>query len=126
MVEGSTDERNGNIIKVAVSNKQVSIDSFGNFINRYAIDILRYGTSGWKNIYSYEYGKYKNFGNLIDVDRVSTYKLLNEDEIFKVISLVNNEDEYEVIKKYLKTVPKEPYGDIINNNENNFEAIKFV
>jgi len=126
MVEGSTDERNGNIIKVAVYKKICPPENLGEFANRYVIDILRYGTSSWENIYSYEFGEYRNIDKLIDVDRVSTYKVLEQSDLFKVISLLNTEDEYDVIKKYLKTIPKEPYGDEINKEENKIEAIKFL
>jgi hypothetical protein len=82
----------------------------------------------WESVYSYEYGKYKTRGMLQDVDSVSIYKILTEEEIFKIISLLHFDTEYEVITKYLKTTPKCPHGNKIEKNEEkpNVENIKFL
>lgn len=127
--EGSTNELNGTITRVAAYKKECPIEKLGEYANRNVIDIIRYGTDAWENIYSYEYGKYKTGGVLIDVDSVSVYKILKDEEIFKILSLLHSEEEYEVMKSYLKTMPKEPHGDIIDKKEEDntqIENIKFI
>lgn len=126
--EGSTNELNGIITKVAAYKKECPAEKTGEYANRYVIDIIRYGTDSWENIYSYEYGKYKTGGILKDVDCVSVYKVLTDKEIFKMVSLFNNKEEYEVMTKYLKTSPKEPHGELMKKEEEKqqIENIKFI
>jgi len=117
------------ILKVAVHKKECPIEKLGEYANRYVIEIVRSGSSLWETIYSYEFGKYKMYGNLIDVDSVSVYKRLADDEIFKIISLLSREDEYDVLKSYLKTKIKEPHGDILpkkTDEKPQIENIKFL
>ena len=80
--EGSTNELNGIITKVAAYKKECPIEKLGEYANRNVIDIIRYGTDAWENIYSYEYGKYKTGGVLTDINSVSVYKRLKDEEIF--------------------------------------------
>lgn len=125
--KGSTNKLNGTITRVAAYKKECPEEKIGEFANRLSIDIIRYGTDAWENIYSYEYGKYKMNGILTDVDSVSVYKVLTEEEIFKVISLVSSDTECEVITKYLKTTPKYPTGNATKyEKEQNIENIKFL
>ena len=127
--EGSTNELNGTITRVAAYKKICPEDKLGLYANRYAIDIIRYGVDAWENIYSYEYGKYKTGGVLIDVDCVSVYKKLEEEEIFKILSLLKTDEQYEVMSKYLKTVPKKPHGEKLPEkieDKPKIENIKFL
>lgn len=127
--EGSTNEKNGSIIRVAAYKKECPKEKIGLYANRYAIDIIRYSIDAWENIFSHEYGKYKTAGVLMDVDCVSVYKVLSEEEIFKILSLLHTDEEYEVVSKYLKMVPKEPHGESIPEKIDDkppIENIKFL
>lgn len=127
--EGSTDELNGTIIRVAAYKKECPKEKLGEYADRCVIDIIRYKIDAWENIYSYEYGKYKIGGVLTDVNSASVYKKLTDDEIFKILSLLKTEEEYEVMKQYLKTVPKEPHGNQVSGKSEDqlkIENIKFL
>ena len=126
LVEGSSNELNGTITRVAAYIKESNLEK-GIPTNRCVIDVIRYGTDYWEHIYSYEYGKYRTGGESTDINNVSIYKQLDELDIFKVMSLLDSEEEYIVMSKYLKTVPKRSSGDIkVKEEKQKEENIKFL
>ena len=126
MVEGSSNELYNTISRVAAYKKECPIEKIGEFPNRYSIDIIRYKTDIWEPIYSYECGKYKTGVEMSEVDSVSVYKKLSEEEIFKILSMLNTNEELDVMQHYLKTYPKEPHGEIIFKNEEKTEEIQNI
>lgn len=96
------------VIKDVALNKKIWDQNDYKHINRTTIEITRYKSKSWNSIYEHEFGKYKEEEDVI-IDRVNIYKVLPDDEIYRIISLLNTTEEFEIFKEYLKLKPKEKY-----------------